>query len=555
MKNHANPPQILTPMFAAIVFAIPLLASQANAQTAPTAGTVLQQVEPKIPNFKGSNNTGLTIEREGIANLPATDPFLVSSIQISGNAIIDTATLHALVADAEGQSLTLPQLDAIAARITNYYRSNGYPLARAVIPAQTIRNGVIRTMVIEPKYDKVVVDNRSEVGSSLINQTLAPIQSGQTIAQKELDHTLLLLSDIPGTTIGATLRPGVAVGTSDLVVSAEAKTGVSGNVAIDDYGSKSTGKFRLGGTVNLFNPLHLGDVLSISALTSGKGVQYGRLDYDALLNGVGTRAGGSISDLRYKLGGQFESLGAHGTALVASTWVKHPLIRSRDLNLYGQVQYDYKKLSDKIDNGIDPANDRHSNNINFTVSGDQQDAILSGGVNTWNVTWTSGKTEFESKAGESFSKIDFSVSRLQRVTANDSLYFSFNSQWANANLDASEKLVVGGTYSVRAYDTGALSGDTGFVGTAELRHNLGSVMDGQLQAVLFADAAHVTVNKDPWLAGYNSGKLGGVGFGLDWYDSDIWGVKLYAAKPVGTVPGILGTTPSFRIWGQLSARF
>jgi hemolysin activation/secretion protein len=91
--------------------------------TVPDAGTILQQVQPVFPPPTPSSGTGLTIEQERGANLPPTAPFLVRSIQIVGNARFDTATLHTLVADAEGQSLTLAQLHERVARISRYYRA------------------------------------------------------------------------------------------------------------------------------------------------------------------------------------------------------------------------------------------------------------------------------------------------------------------------------------------------------------------------------------------------------------------------------------------------
>jgi len=100
----------------------------------PDAGSILQQVQPVTPPPSHSSGTGLTIEQEGGGNPPQTAPFLVNSIQIVGNTLFDTPTLHALVADAEGQSLTLLQLHERVIRLTRYYQHHGYPLARAIIP-------------------------------------------------------------------------------------------------------------------------------------------------------------------------------------------------------------------------------------------------------------------------------------------------------------------------------------------------------------------------------------------------------------------------------------
>ena len=88
-----------------------------------------------------------------------------------------------------------------------------------------------------------------------------------------------------------------------------------------------------------------------------------------------------------------------------------------------------------------------------------------------------------------FSKWNMNLSRLQNLTQNDGVYVSFAGQWAQDNLDSSKKMIVGGPYTVRAYDMGALSADSGYLGTVEIRHLLGSGRYGQWQAVGFVDSA------------------------------------------------------------------
>ena len=184
----------------------------------PGAGSILQQTQPVLPPAPSGTETGLAIEQPRGSFLPPSVPFTVQSFELSGNTAFETSTLHALIAEAEGKSLTLPQLGQIVARITEYYRSLGYPLDRAIIPAQSITDGVVRIQIIEARYGRVALDNHSRVRDPLLQATLAPLQSGQAISQASLNHTLLLLSDIPGVVVIATLKPGETVGTSDLQV-------------------------------------------------------------------------------------------------------------------------------------------------------------------------------------------------------------------------------------------------------------------------------------------------------------------------------------------------
>jgi len=126
--------------------------------------------------------------------------------------------LHALVADAEGQSLTLLQLHERVIRLTRYYQSYGYPSRALSFRNSSSKAGSVRIEIIEARYGRVLLDNGSRVHDPFLLATLSPLQSGQTISQGALDHSLLLLSDVPGVTVNATLKPGEAVGTSDLVV-------------------------------------------------------------------------------------------------------------------------------------------------------------------------------------------------------------------------------------------------------------------------------------------------------------------------------------------------
>src|ERR1700722_6858404 len=249
----------------------------------PGAGSILQQTQPVLPPPPSTTGAALAIEQPGEGAVPPSASFLLRAIELSGNTAFDTPTLHALIKDAEGKNITLPQLGQIAARITDYYRGHGYLLDRAIIPAQTIHDGVVRIDIIEARYGQIVLDNRSRVVDPFLQAPLAALQSGQPIIEAPLNHVLLLLADIPGVAVLATLKPGEVVATSDLQVQTAPTPAVTGSVAMDNYGNPYTGRARLGGTVNVIDPLQHGDTLSLAGLTSGD-MSYGSLDYDLLLN-------------------------------------------------------------------------------------------------------------------------------------------------------------------------------------------------------------------------------------------------------------------------------
>jgi hemolysin activation/secretion protein len=534
------------------------------APATPGAGSLLQQTQPVEPPAPPAENPGLNIESPGSSALPPSAPFLVTSIQISGNTSFDSATLHALIAAAEGKELTLPDLDSWVARITDYYHAHGFPLARAVVPAQTIRDGVVMIEVIEARYGKILLDNHSRASDALLAAMLAPLKGGDVIGQGGLDRALLLLSDTPGAVTSATLKPGETAGTSDLLVQAEPAPAVTGNVTADNYGNRYTGRARLGGEAAFNDPLRHGDVLDASVLSSGRDFDYGRMMYDYLLNGAGSHVGVSYSALHYDLGQTLSALDGHGIAEVASLWAKQPMLRRVDADLYAQVQFDHKVLRDDIDvSGI--RTHRHLNNWTASLAGDERDALLSGGLTTCSLSATEGQLGFDDSKAEladaatadsrgRFAQVNATVGRLQRLSAKDSLYLSLSWQWADANLDPSQKMVAGGAYTVRAFDMSALTGDLGVQETIEWRRDL-PVWQGQWQAVAFVDSEHLKINKSVWTAGNNAATLTGAGVGLSWTGPHQWSAKASIASRLGSTPGILGETTQVRGWAQVAKSF
>jgi len=547
-----------------VLFAFALAApAMAGAQT-PDAGSILQELPPLPTTPPSSVAPDLTLEQDPANANEDSTPIAITRISIVGATLIDTAILQALVADAEGQSLTLAQLNALADRITHHYRAQGYILAKAIIPPQEIRDGVVTIAIVEARYGAVTLDNRSQVRDSLLRDTLSPLRTGDAVRQSTLDRSLLLASDIPGVIIGATLRPGASVGASDLAVDVDTSPAITGNATIDSYGNLYTGRARLSGTVNFINPLRHGDVLSLSALSSGEGLNYARIVYEIVLNGAGDRAGASYSALRYVLGDSLEPLDAHGDARVTSAWISHPFVRTRAFSLYGHIQYDRLELEDHIDVGAIQT-DRTLQDWTLSLDGNARDLLLSGGVTTWNLGWTHGRVNFDDAAAAGvdaatartagdFSKWSARLSRLQSLGLQSALYLSATGQWANSNLDSAEKMSAGGPYGVRAYDVGAVSGDSVYQGTLEFRHDVGD-WNGAVELTAFVDTAHVTVNETPWSPGPNNATLTGAGVGLYWAEAHGVNVRAYVAARIGDPPEQSQDAASGRAGISVSASF
>ena len=555
----------LKPVVIAMILAFPSLGVQA---AAIDAGSILQQIKPTIPEMP-TRVPSLNIDKSSTPGDDKSTPaavqktLFVKTIVITGNTKIDTTTLHHLVAQYEGKNNTVAELKEMTGIITDYYHSKGYPLALTILPRQNMQGGVLTIEIVEAKYSKVNLINSSLVNSSLLQSTLSPLKGGDVVNQADLDHQLMLLSDIPGVIVNVTLKSGAEVGSSDLDVSTTPSQSWFGNVAIDNFGNSYTGRPRVSGSINKVDPFGfgLGDILSLNGLSSGSDLNYGRVAYESVLNGYGTRAGTSYSALHYKLGGSAAASNSEGNAEVAEVWVKHPLMRTRNINLYGQLKLDQLTLRDHRLNSTSNS-DRSLINGAVVFNGDLRESALLGGVETFEAGLTSGSVSYDNAnyVGDAttkgnFSKLNLNVTALQRISDSNSAFLLVSTQFASKNLDPSQKMIVGGTNTVRAYDSGSISGDSGYLVSAELRHDLGEFY-GKWNGTLFVDGARVTVNTNVISPGSNNAAtLMGVGAGVNWFGTNNYTASAYLATPIGSTPVIVATQNSARLWVEMGKRF
>lgn len=532
----------------------------------PDAGSQMQQIPPAPLPQKFEPTVDVVPQSAPTTAETAGVKIVVRSLNVVGAHVYSEAELLALTGFMPGSELSLDELRGMASKIGNHYRSNGYFVAQAYLPAQDIKDGAVTIAVIEGEYGKITLNNQTRLADDLAASQMSGLNSGEVIQAAPLENRLLLLSDIPGVKVKSTLVPGASVGASDLIVDLTPGPTVSGEVDFDNAGNRYTGEYRLGGTVNLNNLAGRGDVASLRAMTTGSGLNYARASYQMMF-GKAT-AGVAYSALKYKLGEEFESLRAHGTAEIASIYGSYPLIRSRNNNLSAGLVYEDKTFQDKVDS-TSTVTDKSAQVVSASLYGNQRDRFGGGGVTSYALTWSTGNIDIETPAARiidaataktngHFDKIGFRAARLQRVTDSVSLSAAINGQFASKNLDSSEKMGLGGMYGVRAYPEGEGYGDEGYVLNLEARYLLpkySTTMPGQMHLIGFVDTGSVTTHKRPWVAGPNTRTLSGAGIGLSWGEANNFLARAYYAVKLGNEPATSAPDKSGRFWIQLVKYF
>jgi hemolysin activation/secretion protein len=540
------------------------LAQQSFSAEVPSAGSQLQQI-PRAPDPQQSSPPELRIE-SGSAPIAASASgaaIMVNSLRITNAHAFSAAELIVVTGFRPGSELTLPALRALAAEISNHYRSHGYFLAQATVPAQDIKDGAVTIVVIEGQYGKVVLRNGSHLSDGLAHRLLHGLNSGDAITIAPLESRMLMLSDLPGVHVNSTLAPGASIGASDLIVDITPGRRLSGSIDADNSGSRYTGANRLGGTLNINNPFGAGDVVTLRALTSFDGLNYGRAAYQLQLGKV--EVGVAYTALDYDLGHEFGSLDAHGTAQIASVFGRYPLLRSRTTNLYAQVGVDAKTFRDRIDITTPRTiTNKKDDAAMLSLVGDRRDSFGGGGISTFSLTWTAGSLGLQgleasitdaatARSDGHYDKLGVTAMRLQSLTQSVSLYAALQGQVSSQNLDVSQKMGLGGANAVRAYPEGEAYADQGYVLNVEARWSLPAFpqqLPGQLQVIGFVDTGAGRLSKDPWSAQKNRRELSGGGLGLNWFESNSFMAKAYYAHKLGNAAATSAPDKDGRFWLQ-----
>ena len=549
-----------------ILLAIPVFAV---AQTVPNAGELLREAAPRPATSPAPEAPAVTTTPAATDTATTGPKILVKEITVTGNTVIPAAELHALVASAEGTSLTLGELRAVADRITQAYVARGYFLARAYLPAQEIADGSIIIAVQEGRLGTAKLVNTSLVADPVALRFLAPLASGEVVSSANVEDVLLRLREVPGLESTSTMQPGVEAGTADLIVTTTPARRVSGSVNLDNAGGDSTGAFRLGATAEIASPLGQGDRLTVQGLSTlgdDENLRYGRVAYDYALGGRGLRVGAAYSHLTYELGQNFAALEANGTADVAQLWFSRPLYRSRMATADARIGYDYRDLDDRVD-ATATRTPRTLHSAIAGLSGSLRDGFFGGGYTTASLTLTYTDVDITDAAARALddasaetqggaAKLEAQLERSQALVGDLSLYVRLRGQVASGNLDSADQTGASGPSSVRAYPQGELFGDQAVLFTAELRHPLPLPANlGSWQGAVFYDQATVWLNQDPFVAGDNDRTLAGVGAGVRWSYGSHWSAQVDAAwRTQGGSPVADGDhTP--QVWASVAFGF
>lgn len=464
--------------------------------------------------------------------------FTVKSIAIDASELkVDKAALTDLMKDCIGDGVTLSKLNAAIAQVTSYCRTHGYPASAAYLPAQEAKDGAIEIKVIPGRYGDVKLENHSKLKDNVAMRFVGGLKKGDIIRSRGLETTLYSISDVSGTKAVGVLAPGKDFGTSDVTVRIEDGPQTNTVLYAENYGSKSSGRYRYGLQQSFYDVGGLGQRASLGGLISNARMHNYYANYEVPVGRGGHTLGLGISRMDYNLGGPFRAWGANGTADTVSLFGTVPLYHMHDGQLKVLYGYDYRKLKDDLDifGGLADS-DKHSNSIHVGIAGNQQldaktsvdfDATLTHGNLTLDSWYARLRDALGGDTEGPFTKFTFDGTLVRALGHRTDVMEKISGQLADRNLDGSEQLYLGGANAIRAYPQGEGSGDDGITSTTEFRYY--TDIPGLTLSTYF-DIGHAKLSHDGHAG---SETLKGWGLAASYQRPGDWFARLDYARRIG----------------------
>jgi hemolysin activation/secretion protein len=565
-------------MLAALAVGAAFVASKAVAQTVPNAGQVSRETGAPAPALPKADPV-LPKAQEVRPQLRPANNFSMSlsGVRFTGNTQIMETDLQLLIVDNLGKRLDFNGLQAVADSVSNFYRGKGFFVARAYLPQQEIKDGIIEIAVLEGRVGATTVKQEgnvrasAEVAQGLLN-TNVPV--GSIVQEKALERAALLANDLPGIDASLSLDPGAQVGDTNVTLTTKEGRLFTASVDLDNHGNRFTGQYRLGTTLNFNSPFGIGDQLSLRLMHTDEKLAMARGSYSLPVGSNGGRAGAAISRVVFQVCCTAVGLSPSGDSTQYTLFGLYPLERQRDRNIFLSANYDHKEQRNRNATAI---GQRVLNVVTLGANLQSRDSFGGGGINFVNASVGMGDLDIKDatgigtdaagpKAAGSFTKFGLQASRIQRVNSTFSVYGGINGQLASKNLDSAEKFSLGGATGVRGYPSGEATGDEGYVAQVELRADLPIQGSVQWQGFLFYDTGDIRVNNFNYLAAGlvpNSYNLSSWGLGLNVTRAGMFQLRAIWAKKTGDNEG--ATAPNFndvdgkknnkRFWFQAVTQF
>jgi hemolysin activation/secretion protein len=393
------------------------------------------------------------------------------------------------------RGITLGMIETVANTITRYYREHGFILAKAYIPKQQVRDGVVTLTVLLGELGEVEVKNNKRYAAKTI-QRVFDDSLAKPVTNDSIEEKLFLVNDFPGLSVQGYFEPGTQVGDTKLNVNVASEKWYDATLRVDNHGSERAGKYRAYTEFLLHNPLKLGDELELGVLGTfaPQNSTYGSLRYNIPILSPRVKLSAGISNNDFVLArtnnGDPQS---EGKAEVIDASVKYQLQRGRVRN-----QAFGLKLS-QTDSTVDVDGKRTIYNVNtllnteifydFDFLNDAKRILQQGNItltsSQFKVGAVDGQTENPFILNVDYSRLSFV--NIPLIKSESKLILHFSGQYAGTKMASSNQFSIAGPTRARGFSVNEFYADDAAYLGADLVFKGPSLNDYKLAGESFSN--------------------------------------------------------------------
>lgn len=449
---------------------------------------------------------------------PSGLSFVLTGVVFNHSAFLTPQELQQVVKPYRGQRVDFADLQKLLNQINALYTQRGVVTARAILPPQTVQDGVVHVELVEGRLGELQVKGNHHTRSSYIEQRI-PLQSNALVDPSVLEHDLVFFNRTNDVQLRGLLQPGAAAGLTNVLILAREPPHAGWSLFADNNGVDSTGRNEIGATLSYRDLLGITDRLDAYVVKS-RGNTDGYLSYSLPVDTDDGRLGMNYSRNQINIiNGPYQSLDITGHSWTGGLNFSQPLVATQNwlFSAAGSLSKIHS-VTEAAGQGISTSN-LDAAAVGFSLENTTSNHI-------WSTTQTLTRLRSTAPMRDYFSFYNGNFTWVQKLPASYSLLLNFGWQYTHAdNLPAAELFQIGGVGSVRGYERGVLSGPRGFYGQFEFHHQFTPHLD----AYLFTDYGRV------FAAFPKTASASSAGLGFDWHARSWMVLSMDLGLPTKTV--------------------
>jgi len=421
--------------------------------------------------------------------------FSVQAFRITGATVFDQNRLAALCAPYLNRPITVADVEALRQKITRLYIEEGYVTSGAVVPDQTIADGVVTLNIIEGRLTEIQLGGRYRFRDDWAISRLQD-EEGAPLNIRRLQERLQLFLQYPRIeSINAALIPGARPGEAILRADVIEHSPYSAGFVFSNNRSPSLGPYHGEAFFSAANLVGWGDVLAIRGGLM-EGLDEGSIGYDIALNARDTLLSFWAERSRsHVVEAPFDRIDLRGKNKTMEIGISHPIVRtlSDEVRLSGTLRRErsdtyllgeHFSFSPGVVDGVAVISALRLSAVWSRRTLDE--VIFARGSINHGLDILGATRNHDGSPDSRFNTFQLQGQWVKRLNDRGAQFLlRGDTQLSDSGLLPAEKFELGGIDSIRGYRENILLRDEGLFFSAEYRHPLlrGTLPFGQEQAV------------------------------------------------------------------------